>query len=291
MRCPRRLGFALVLVFFALAATVQSHDEPPKTQAEKAEQARNRNKFKERGVKLQQLWIVKQNDTTQIVDSNLFLANRFDRSGNLVEQIVFDKANNSRSVSLYDDQCQWLEELSYSGDTLEERNVFVYNRSGVIDRIVSYDNQGQITGQLGYQYRDSAQQISVTKTGPPDSLQYTILYFFEPESNFERQTEAVQTNADGTLRIRARNEFDAKQKARKLVFGSDGKLTHSFSYSYTGDGELSEIRKYTPSDSLTFRQTYLYEPGGLLSAVVERDADGAIKRTLCYVYEYFDVIR
>jgi hypothetical protein len=291
MKCPRRLGFALVLVFFALAATVQSHDEPPKTQAEKAEQARNRNKFKERGVKLQQLWIVKQNDTTQIVDSSLFLANRFDRSGNLVEQIVFDKANNSRSVSLYDDQCQWLEELSYSGDTLEERNVFVYNRGGVIDRVVSYDNQGRITGQLDYQYRDSAQQISVTKTGPPDSLQYTILYSFEPSSNFERQLEAVQRNSDGSLKMKAQNLFEGKQRTRKLVFGPDGKLLHSFSYSFTSESEVSEIRKYTPHDSLVFRQTYQYTPNGLLSTIVERDAGDTIKRTLQYVYEYFDMVR
>lgn len=291
MRYPARLVSVLILVFFPLAATVRPHDEPPKTQAEKAEQTRNRNKFKERGVQLQRLWIMKQNDSTGIIDSTLFLANRFDHLGNLVEQTVFDKAGSSRSVSLYDDQCRWLEELSYRGDTLEERNVFVYNREGVIACIVSCDNHGQITGQLDYRYRDSTQQISVKKTGPPDSLQYTIEYTFEPGSDFERQIEAVQKNADGSPRMKAQNEFDGEQRTGKLVFGPDEKLMHSFSYTYTGDGEVSEIRKYAPGDSLVFRQTYQYTSDGLLSVIVERDGGGTIKRTLRYVYEYFDVMQ
>jgi len=291
VRCFRRLGFALILIYFALAATVLSHDEPPKTKAEQVEQEKNRNKFKEHSIKQQQLWIVSQNDSTQIVDSILFLTNRFDRFGNLVEQTVFDKADSSRSASLYDNQCRWLEELSYSGDSLEERNVFVYNRDGVIARIVSYDNRGQVTGQLDYQYLDSAQQIYVKKTGPPDSLQYTILYLFEPKSDFERQIETIQNNADGSLRIKAQNEFNGKRRTGKLIFGSDGKLMYFFRYTYTGDGEVSEIRKYTPSDSLVFRQTYQYAPDSLLSLIVERDGSGTIKRTLRYVYKYFDVTR
>lgn len=287
MMFPQRLILALIFACLILTEPVRSHDEPPKTQAEKMEQARNRNMIKQRGVRVQQLWIVRQSDSTPIADSTLLLINRFDRSGNLVEQIVPGEDGDSRSVSLYDDQCRWLEELSYSKDSLEERTVFIYNSEGIIVRIVSYDNRGQVTGRLDYQYRDDALQIFVKKTGLQDSLQYTILYSLEPAGDFTRQIEAVQKNADGSLKMIAKNEFEGEQRARKSVFGSGGELLHSFSYTYTDSGQVKEILKYLPGDSLVSRQTYQYDTSGLLLAIVEYDAGGTSKKTLRYVYEFF----
>jgi hypothetical protein len=285
--------FTLIVVLFSIiaAVTVQSHDEPPKTVQERIEQERARVKTSAPGIERQHVWVIKPGKSGQAADSSLWYTNRYDRGGSLLEQTVSDTSGNMRSVSFYDNDNVWLEELSYVGNSLDDRTVFVYDSDSLISIIMSYDNSGRITGRLDYQYSTENQTIAVTKRGPLDSLQYRILYTFEPGTNFRHQIEVVQTNADGSLRTRVQNQYMEDRRAKKLVFGSDGRLTHSFSYTYTPQGDFSEIIKRTANDSIAFRQNFQYTSDGLLSSIIELDQSGLVTRTLRYFYDYFERVR
>lgn len=287
----RQLALSAVLFTMVAGATIQAHDEPPKTVQEKTDQERIRVKTSTLGVERQHVWVIKPSRSGQAIDSSLWYTNQYERAGNLVEQTVYDTSGNARSTSTYDEHNLWLEELSYVGDSLDDRTVFVYNRNGLVSHIVSYDCHGRTTGQLDYEYPADSQSIHVTKRTAQDSLQYTIRYTYEVGNTFRHQMEAVQTNADGSLRMKVDNQYADDLRVKKLVFGSDGQLTHSFSYTYTPEGDFNEIVKRTATDSVASVQSYQYTPGGLVISISERDGSGLVTRTLRYVYDYFAGVR
>jgi hypothetical protein len=282
-----RLAAGALYLILVGAMPVSGHDEPPKTVREKTDADTARLKKGFLGVKLQDIRLVKVGATSKALDSSLWIRNRYDTRGNLVEQNVYDSAADTRSVSVFDDNNTWLEELTFGADSLEDRTVFIYNADGLISRVVSYNNGGDITGRLDYRYSDKSQTISAEKHGHLDSLEYTIVYTYEPGSDFTQLVEAVQTNADGTLRVKVQNHFERDRRARKSVFASDGKLSHVFSYTYTSGGDFHEIVKTMADGQVTLRQLYEYTQEGLVAGISETDGSGAPIRTLRYTYELF----
>ncbi len=259
----------------------RAHDEPPKTIREKNDQQKSRDRIKAAAIELQQVWLVKPGIAP---DSSLWLSNRFDHMGNLVEQIVYDTSGNFRSICLYDDRNLLLEELSYGGDSFEDRTIFVYDGAGLVRQIASFNNSGELTDRLNYHYNEPDQSILLEKWGPQDSLQYSILYKYKPGSDFGSMTEAIQNNADGSLKMRVHNRYMNGQRSEKLIYGPDDNLLYSFAYTYTPSGEFNTVVKIMTNDSMAVRQQYIYTREGLLEGVVETDVSGSNTRTIHYHY-------
>ena len=286
-----KVVLATLLITLCCTPALLCHDEPPKTAHELTDQEQARTKTSTLGIERQHVWVVTPSDVDQPADSSLWYTDRYDRNGNLVEQTVYNPDGDGRSASYYDNRNTWLEELYYVGDSLDDRTVFVYNRDRLIVRITSYDADGNVTGRLDYTYLADSARIRLTKRIAGDSVQYRLLYSYDPESDFEHQIEAVQTNADGSLRMRTENQYTNNLRSKKLVFGPDNALMHSFSYVYTPDNDFREIVKYDAADSVVFTQNYEYRPDRLLSTVTEYGADGNIRRLLRYTYEFFNDLR
>jgi hypothetical protein len=287
MRRVRQL-IARAALFALISATITTaHDEPPKTMRERAEQEQTREKMRSLGVKSQTISVIKTAGSDGVADSSRWLTNEYDQAGNRVKQTVYDTSGVTRSISVFDDRSSWLEELTFVDDYLRDRTVFLYDRHGLISHVFSYDDLGELTGRLDYTYSSTDPNVFIEKRNQRDSLLYSILYRYEPGSDFRRQVDAVQTGGSGSPVVKVENEYILDKRSRKSVLDPDGKLTHTFSYTYTPGGDLSEVVKRLADDSIAFRQGYQYTQEGLLSVITERDGSGAVKRRLCYAYEFF----
>lgn len=129
----------LLIGYFLFGAGLVAHDEPPKTVAEQQQKERIRTGFVEHHVKLQHAWLIVPERATRPTDSMLLLSNHFDLQGNPIEQVVIDSSGATRTINTFGEKNVWLEELTYFGDSLDDRTVFVYNPDGLILQILSFD--------------------------------------------------------------------------------------------------------------------------------------------------------
>jgi hypothetical protein len=242
-------------------------------------------------VESQDIWVVTPNDSSRLNDSTLLVHSQYDRRGNLVEQWIYDGQDTTRTISLYDHKNGWLEEVSFQNDTLVDRTVFVYDHDGLIKQIRGYDNQGQLADRLDYLRPARQDVIHAEKRNASDSLVYTVLYSFEPGSEFKRLLEARQSKGDGSLMIRMRNRFDHDLRTEKRVYNKNDSLSHFFSYTYTVSGEFDRIVKGTPDDKVATVQSFEYRGDGLVAKMTEHNGFGIIKRTLYYSYRTYDTPR
>jgi hypothetical protein len=284
------LTAGLQVILFSVSS-LQAHDEPVKTAAEKTEREKARLKMERLSIDSQEIWVVTPRDSGKANDSTLYVRNGYDRGGNLTEQWVFEGGDSALSLSLYDKGNEWLEEVSFQNDTLVDRTVFIYDHSGLIEQIRDYDNQGRIAERLDYSRPAYEDVIYVEKRNASDSLVYTILYTYEPGGEFKRLLETRQSNPDGSLMIKARNRFNHDFRIEKRVYGKDDSLSHSFSYTYTASVKFDRIVKRTTDDKVVTTQSFEYRDDGLVSKMIEYDGFGAIKRTLCYSYRSFNTSR
>jgi len=288
-RQPRLALSVLIAVTWTAVSfrPTMAHEEPPKTSVERTEQAKRRELFASQRVRLQRLQIAQARERSGDPHETDFVTNRFSETGDLIEQIVHDAAHGERSVSVYDGDGAWLEELHYRGKELSERVVHVYGADGLIRSIVAFDSTGCQSEILRYEYRPEADLILVEKRDHDARLVYTIEYAYEPGSRWSQQVEAVQKGAEGDLMIRTRSTFEAGRRLTKEVYGADGALSHVFHYSYTAGGDFHEIVRRTAAGNVASRQLFEYEHNGLPLAVTNFDGDGKIVRRLLYSYERF----
>jgi hypothetical protein len=285
----RRRASLLILGAWLLGAPGSSpaHEEPPKTAAERAEKLAQRQLMVTCRIQTQHLWVTRSQSGSEAGAETAFLTNRFNESGDLVEQVVHDSASAERSVSFYDESGTWLEELTSKDGVLAERTVFLYGEDALVRAVLVYDGDGRLAESLRYERRPSSDTILVVKRDGADSLQYTIDYRFEPGSDWTRQIEATQRDAKGAILTRVRNLFQSGRRITKEVYGPNGALTHSFSYDYQPGGNYSEIVRRSPAGTIVSRQAYTYHADGLPDTVTDVDASGAVTRRLRYSYERF----
>lgn len=288
---PLQRSFAPVfLALLGLAVFLQparAHEEPPKTAAEREDWLKRRGLFAARKVKAQHLRVFQPGAPEAAGEGNALLTNRYSEQGDLTEQVVHDPARAQRSVSLYDGNGTWLEELTYKSDRLAERTIFLYGQEGLIRTIQVFDPEGLATETLHYDHRPAADLILLEKRDRGGALVYSIQYSFEPGGAFARQVEAVQKGAGGELRARTRNAFEAGRRVTKEVDSPEGTLAHVFFYTYTAAGDFKEIVRRSPAGEVISRQVFEYRPDGLPAKVTDSDAAGKTTRVLSYSYEFF----
>lgn len=263
-----------------------AHEEPPKTEAERAEQMKRRNLFATRRVEKQHLWILQPGERNPAAETAL-LTNRFNEAGDLIEQIVHDSARAERSISVYDNDGTWLEETTFKQNGDMERAVFVYGDDGLIRIILVFDARGDQMESLRYDRRPASDSILVEKRDMNANPIYSIQYAYELGSALSRQTEAIQRGADGELKIRTRNVFEGGRRIAKEIYSADGTLSSVFSYAYAPNGDVAEIVRRSPPGAALSRQVLEYRPDGLPSTITDYDGTGRITRNLTYSYEYF----
>lgn len=270
-----------------LGAGLMAHDEPPKTVAEQTQKERTRTGFAEHRVKLQHAWLIIPEKASRPADSMLLLSNHFDPQGNPIEQVVIDSSGATRTINTFGEKSVWLEELTYFGDSLDDRTVFVYNPDGLILQVLSFDIHGTITGKLDYSYVDSTNEIIAVKHDASGALQYTIFYSYLPGSRFLQNVRSIQTKADGSLMVKAEMQFDGEKRSGKKVYDATGALNRTFAYQYTPSGDYQSIATLSSDGTLLSRQEYYYSEGGLLARIVTVGANGEILKQIHYHYEYF----
>jgi len=282
----RSLLLAAFFVPLWLAAGL-AHDEPVKTSAEKSEREESRLQMQRLGVSFQEMWIVSSDDADHSHDSVLYVRNRFDRSGNLTEQWVFDKDDSTLSLSFYAPDNCWLEEALYSDGRILDRTVFAYNEQGLVRQILSLDSTGALTERLDYSDRGTADTVFLEKHDAKSKLLYSVYYAYEPGSAKKHLIETRQANPDGSLKARAVNRFTGDLRTEKSVYDTKNALTHAFHYVYSAAGKFDKILKRSASGEVVSSQSFLYGDDGLLSRTVEGDSNDKVTRTICYVYRKY----
>lgn len=282
--CVHLLAAALFLLAVAPAPS-PAHDEPPKTVAERQEQADRCDLYAACRVQTQQLFVTRpgQSGGTE----TLFLTNTFDRTGHHFEQVVVDPAQAQRSVSRYDDDGHWLDEETWREGKLSERTTFAYDAQGCVTLITSEDFETGAREFLRYEPDEGGDAIRVTKTDSAGATLYTIVYRYEPGSALGRLVAAEQREADGSLRVRTSQTWQDGRRRTKDVFGADGTLSWSFTYEYTAAGDLAQITRRDPAGALVSRQVHAWRPDRLPDTVTDHGPDGAVTRVTRYAYGFF----
>lgn len=278
----------LLVWVLALAPLALAHQEPIKTQSEKAERERSRRKMERLAVKSQHAWLLPATNSGKSADSILQTTINFDPTGHAIEERQFDSSHTATTVEVYDTSGLWVEELTYDSDSLEGRSRIIYDQQGFISRVQDFDASGTMTGQLQYRTVEKDNLIVAEKRTASDSLLYRIDYSYEPGSQFARQAGAAQYGADGALKMRTRSIHEGDHRIQKFVFGPEGELEFSFEYRYTADGDYQEIIRRDPKGAIILRQVFEYNADGLLIGCTDFNADGAAKRTIRYHYEFYD---
>ncbi len=278
---------SLLLGSLLFGAGLMAHDEPPKTLAEQQQKERIRSGFVENRVKMQHAWLLIPEKASRPADSMLLLSNHFDPQGNPIEQVVIDSSGATRTINTFGEKNVWLEELTYFGDSLDDRTVFVYNPDGLILQVLSFDIHGTITGKLDYSYCDSTNEIIAVKHDASGALQYTIVYSYHPGSRFVQNIRSVQTRADGSLMVKVEIQFNGEKRSGKRVYDASGMLNRTFAYEYTPSGDYLSIATLSSDGTLLSRQEYSYSENGMLARIVTVGADGEVLKQIHYHYEYF----
>jgi hypothetical protein len=286
-RVAAALMAAAILALLLVVPTIpaRAHDEPPKTPAERREQAERRHLFASLGVSEQHLFVTRPG--VEGGAEALLLSNTFDRDGNHLEQVVGDPAQAQRSVSRYAPDGDWLTEETWREGKLSERTTFINDDEGLVRRIVSEDLETGTREELTYELAPAHDEIVVTKTAATGERLYVIRYLYEPGSGLERMIEAIQSEADGKLRTRTRQIYEAGRRRTKEVHGADGALAWTFTYDTTPDGAFAQITRRGPDGAVVSTQVYTYRPDGLPATVTDHDATGAVSRVLRYEYRFF----
>ena len=282
---PYRIVITVLMILVFVASTF-AHEEPPKTAEEQADWEKNRTETAELGIHKQILWVHEDGDST------LLLSSTFDTNGNLVEETIFDDADTTTIRYIYDDDYNWLEQLTYSQSGLTDRTAFIYDERGCAKEIRSYDHLGLPTGWLSYDYRLDEGTISLVKRDGLDSVLYHLVYTYEPDSNFKRMTEAAKSAPDGSLIMRTRNVYKNGKRIEKQVFDENNQLAFAFSFTYTPSEDIDRTVRTnydsTGASSIGFEQSYTYRNDGLPESIVQRDSDDAVIRDLRFTYEFFE---
>jgi hypothetical protein len=268
-------------------AGLMAHDEPPKTVAEQKQKERVRSGFAEHRVKMQHAWQLIPEKGSRPADSMLLLSSHFDLQGNPIEQVVIDSSGATRTINTFGEKNVWLEELTYFGDSLDDRTVFVYNPEGLILQILSFDIHGMITGKLDYSYVDSTNEIIAVKHDASGALQYTIAYSYQPGSRFVQNVRSIQTKADGSLMVKVEMQFEGDKRSGKKVYDASGMLNRTFAYQYTPSGDYQSIATLSSDGTLLSRQEYYYSEDGMLARITTVGGNGEIIKQIHYHYEYF----
>lgn len=284
MPCRVRLAVAL-LALVCMPNPAPAHDEPPKTLAERQEQADRCALFAACRVQTQQLFVARPGQDGGA--EALFLTNTFDGAGHHLEQVVVDPAQAQRSVSRYDDDGNWLDEETWREGRLSERTSFSYDPQGRVTLITSEDLEAGVRELLRYEPEPGGDTIRVTKTDSVGATLYTIVYRYEPGSALARLAAAEQREADGSLRVRTAQAWQDGRRRTKDVYGADGSLSWSFTYEYNVAGDLSVVTRRDPAGAVVSRQVHTYRPDRLPDTVTDHGADGAITRVNRYAYRFF----
>lgn len=274
-----------VSIALALASSLAlAHDEPPKTVAERQDQADRCALFAACRVQTQQLFVTRPGQDGGA--EALFLTNTFDSAGHHLEQVVVDPAQAQRSLSRYDDAGNWLDEETWREGKLSERTAFAYDAQGCVTLITSEDLETGAREFLRYQPDPAADSIRVTKTDSTGATLYTLVYRYEPGSALGRLVAAEQREADGSLRLRTTQAWQDGRRRTKDVFGADGSLSWSFTYEYNAAGDLSQVTRRGPAGAVVSRQVYTYRPDRLPDTVTDHGADGTVTRVSRYAYAF-----
>ncbi|MBM4130900.1 hypothetical protein FJ250_07700, partial [bacterium] len=254
---PRARLLAAALFVLSLApALALAHDEPPKTVAERQEQADRCALHAACRVQTQQLFVTRPGQDGDA--EALFLTNTFDRAGHHLEQVVVDPAQAQRSVSRYDDSGNWLDEETWREGKLSERNTFAYDAQGCVTLITSEDLETGAREFLRYEPDHGGDAIRVTKTDSAGVTLYTIVYRYEPGSALGRLVAAEQREG-----VRTTQTWQDGRRHTKDVFGADGTLSWSFTYEYTAAGDLAQITRRDPAGAIVSRQVHAWRPDRL----------------------------
>lgn len=282
---------ALLTAIMLVGSIVPSlaHVEPPKTQAERAEQQQERSLFASCRVASQTIMMSTFDPSSTVPVEKEYLTNVFDVHGDLVEQVVNDPSRAERTTSSYDDTGSWLEERTYGINGATERTVFSYNNEGLIDKIMVYDSHDVPTEVLAYRYLPAESVIELNKRDGGNNLLYSIRYDYEPGSMYARQAATTQTDAEGKLMTSTRNANLNGHRATKTVMGDDGSVTCVFAYAYTAEGRVGEVVRRSATGAVEWRQIFTYRADGLPESVRNYDAEGKPTRFVSYVYEFFSV--
>lgn len=287
-------GMAVICLLSAImligsSVPSSAHVEPPKTQAERAEQQQERALFASCRVSSQTIMMSTFDPTSKVPAERKYLTNVFDAHGDLVEQVVHDPSRAERTTSSYDETGRWLEERAYGINGATGRTVFSYNNEGLIDRITVCDSRDAPTEVLAYEYLPAESAIELMKRDGDDHLQYSIRYDYEPDGMYARPTETTQRDAEGKLMTATRNTYLDGRRATKTVMGDDGSVTCVFAYAYTPAGEVGEVVRRSATGVVEWKQVFAYRADGLPESVRNYDAEGKPTRFVNYVYEFLPV--
>lgn len=277
-------------IYLFLSFSVLAHIEPPKTKREKQDAARQHLKIKESGIRNCQMFSVGISDGIPASSESPVATWYYDAQGRDSVIHMFGKGGELQTI--VKQTYNYAGSLVIDADTdpsgnLQELNLLTYSEDGLIRKVTSYDSTSfTVTATMVYEEKYEVQSVFATKRNPDGSLVYTILYRYSPDLESGSNVKTTQLDAEGNLKIRTENLFDAAgMRTEKRIFNKDNQLDFTYFYTYTSSGDFAEIRKVMADGSLSRTDTYTYNNKGFVSELQVKDGEGKWLAYRKYYYE------
>jgi len=282
--------FIFLAICLSLSFSVLAHIEPPKTKREKLDAARQHLKLKESGIRICQMFSVGISDGIPASSESPVAVWYYDAQGR--DSVIHMFGTGGELQTIVKQTYNYAGSLVIDADTdvsgkLQLMNMLTYSEDGLIRKVTSYDSTSfTVTASMVYEEKPEVQSVFATKRNPNGSLVYTIQYRYKPDLLSGRNVETTQLDAEGNLKIRTENLFDAAgMRTEKRIFNKDNQLDFTYFYTYTSSGDFEEIRKVMADGSLSRTDTYTYNDKGLVSELQVKDGEGKWLAYRKYYYE------
>ncbi len=217
-------------------------------------------------------------------------ADLFDLNGVKVKTICYN-ADGSEAYAIYYVYANGIvtrEEKCDMKDNLLDYSDLAYNSAGKLARSTHYNSYGNLLGWTTFEYDESGaikthkeyepggtvKSCEEFKNGKLDSFttynaqgQITskLTYAYDASGNLSKKTMSYYSN--GRL-IRDEDTDASGNKTKTVFYGTDGKVTSSYTYEYYPDGTMSKKSQY--------------DKDGKISIITEYDRAGRVQRKTVY---------
>jgi hypothetical protein len=279
----------IVLFLLLLSGVAWSHEEPPKSSADLADQDRIRLRFSAAKIKSEIWHETRYSADGKVAANYVSVRNQYDRDGRQVRAMVYDSlgsvAGNLEHV--YDLEHQMLDQVECDQDSGCVRTIFVYRPDHLMALAVDFVADGSPIARLEYSYPAGDTVVHLIKRDSTRKITYTLDYYFHPNRIVGYVVRAVKLSPTGKVILSTEQTSDARGLVEKRVIGPDGKATVLYQYTRRDDGQLQKMTRTRAEGKDKQESVWEFGPHDLPVRETTTDATGRRLSTTEYEYEYF----
>lgn len=219
-------------------------------------------------------------------ENHLLHYKTFDKSGNLIEDIMYDSKGNIawHSIHKYNNKGNLVEIEWYESDgTPGTKRVYLYNNSILLEEIFFKKNQ-VFDNKITYSHNKKGEIIEKNQYNTDGSLRYKNKMIYDKKSNIieENEYDSIGNLSKKWFKKYNKNGYIIEDR----IFYPEYKNESISTYSYDLNDNLTELNFLDSNNEIIQKFTYKYDSKRNVIEENEYDSVETLKNSVNYLYEY-----